>query len=106
MRLIPPLKGEGGSARSAESGGVAHEEPHAAARLHPPPKAGRDKKERRVALAAPFWLYPRAFPVGVKRPQSGHPRRSCAGGSVFPPAISIEVEGHHEYIVDDRRLWR
>jgi hypothetical protein len=48
------------------------------------PWRGRDKKERRVALAAAFWLYPRAFPVGVKRPQSGHPRRSCAGGSVFP----------------------
>src|SRR5450759_3446027 len=52
--------------------------------LIPPRKRGRDKKERRVALAAAFWLYPRAFPVGVKRPQSGHPRRSCAGGSVFP----------------------
>jgi hypothetical protein len=47
-------------------------------------KRGRDKKEPRVALAAAFWLYPRAFPVGVKRPQSGHPRRSCVGGSVFP----------------------
>src|ERR1022692_2388957 len=46
-------------------------------------KAGRDKKEPRVALAAAFWLYPRAFPVGVKRPQSGHPRRSCAGGGGF-----------------------
>ena len=31
-------------------------------------EAGRDKKEARVALPVPFWLYPRAFPVGVKRP--------------------------------------
>ena len=30
----------------------------------------------RVALPLSFWLYPRAFPVGVKRPSSGHPRRS------------------------------
>jgi hypothetical protein len=59
-----------------------------------PSPHGRGKQESRkeyrywahfrVALPTAFWLYPRAFPVGVKRPQSGHPRRSCAGGSVFP----------------------
>src|SRR5476649_1152538 len=45
---------------------------------------GRDKNKFHIAQPTPFWLYPRAFPVGVKRPQSGHPRRSCAGGSVIP----------------------
>ena len=48
---------------------------------------GSIRAELRVALRAAFWLYPRAFPVGVKRP---HKRPSSTllapAGAFFPPA--------------------
>ena len=47
-----------------------------------------------IASAQSFWLYPRAFPVGVKRPQSGHPRRpwrrAGALSSASPNLIEVE----------------
>ncbi|MGC1696263.1 MAG: hypothetical protein WA743_13455, partial [Pseudolabrys sp.] len=36
--------------------------------FYPSPASEGGIRKNRVALAAAFWLYPPAFPVGVKRP--------------------------------------